>query len=91
MKKRIEAIIKGSVQGVGFRYYCHEEAKNLGLTGFAANLPCGKEVRIIAEGDEESLDKLALWLRHGPQGARVEAVEISENAYLGEFSDFKLL
>lgn len=90
MKKRIEAIISGSVQGVGFRYYCRLEAERLGLTGYASNLPSGREVRVFAEGDEESLNMLSEWLRHGPPGAKVETAEVSVKDYVGEFSDFKL-
>ena len=51
MKKRLEAIVYGYVQGVYFRYYTKREAENLGLTGWVANRSDGA-VQVVAEGDK---------------------------------------
>lgn len=91
MNKRIEAIIRGSVQNVNFRHYCRIEALRLGLLGFVRNLPGGTEVEVVAEGEENKLVKLADWLRHGPAEAEVEEVIITSKDYTGQFSDFEVL
>jgi hypothetical protein len=48
-KQRVEATVYGRVQGVSFRYYTQQKARQLGLTGWVANHPDGS-VRLVAEG-----------------------------------------
>lgn len=67
-------IIHGRVQGVFFRASTAEQARPLGLNGSAVNLPDGS-VRVVAEGTAQALDQLEAWLQHGPDRARVDAVE----------------
>ena len=67
--------VKGRVQGVWYRGSCAEQARALGISGWARNLRDGR-VEIVAEGDPEALDKFAEWCRHGPPAARVTAVEV---------------
>jgi acylphosphatase len=67
--------VRGRVQGVWYRGSCAEQARALGIAGWARNLPDGR-VEIVAEGDPEALDKLVEWCRHGPPAARVTAVEV---------------
>ncbi|UOR04032.1 acylphosphatase [Hymenobacter aerilatus] len=66
--------IHGHVQGVFFRQSAKQEARLLGLTGYARNNE-DSTVTIEAEGPAEALDKLAAWCQHGPSTARVERVE----------------
>ena len=66
--------VSGKVQGVGFRAATRSQALRLGLQGSAQNLRDGR-VEVLACGDEASLSQLADWLRHGPTGARVDALE----------------
>lgn len=66
--------ISGRVQGVFFRDSTRAQARKLGLTGHAINLPDGR-VEVLACGDEPALDELERWLHDGPDHARVEAVE----------------
>jgi acylphosphatase len=61
------------VQGVGFRYSTVREARRLGLSGYVRNLPDGS-VEVVAEGEEQVLERLAAWLRRGPPGAHVRQV-----------------
>ncbi len=70
--KRLEARVFGWVQGVGFRAYTKWRAKDLGLSGYAKNLPDGS-VEVVAEGPEEDLRKLVEHLWVGP--GRVDNVE----------------
>ena len=67
-------IISGRVQGVGFRYFAEEAAAREGLHGWVRNLPDGR-VEIAAEGDADALERFERRVRHGPPGARVDAVE----------------
>lgn len=66
--------IRGRVQGVGFRYWTQQEAQRLGLNGWVCNRP-DSSVEASATGREELLDEFERWLRHGPQGARVDQLE----------------
>ncbi|GIX34067.1 MAG: acylphosphatase [Lysobacterales bacterium] len=72
MRRRF--IVRGRVQGVFFRAATVEQARALGLEGYARNLPDGT-VEVEAEGTETALESLLRWLWRGPPLARVEAVE----------------
>ncbi len=66
--------VSGHVQGVSFRAGTHAQALRLGIRGHARNLRDGR-VEVVAEGDAAALDALEQWLRHGPTGARVDALD----------------
>jgi acylphosphatase len=70
----IQFIIRGRVQGVGFRFFVLRAARAAGLVGWVRNLPDGS-VEALASGDAEALARLREALRRGPPAARVEAVE----------------
>ncbi len=72
-------LIRGQVQGVGFRVHTRHEALRLGLTGYAKNLSDGR-VEVLAVGESAVLAALERWLRIGPPAARVEEVSRSEVA-----------
>ena len=72
---RVRAVVRGRVQGVGFRYSTRVEAARLGLAGFARNEADGT-VHVEAEGAADSVNALVEWLGHGPAGARVEGVAV---------------
>ena len=65
--------IRGRVQGVGFRWYVMEIARELGLSGWVRNRPDGI-VELAASGDTAALAKLEAAVAAGPGGARVEEV-----------------
>jgi acylphosphatase len=67
-------IVRGDVQGVGFRWFVWREAERLGVGGFARNRPDGT-VEVVSQGSEAALDALELALRRGPPMARVANVE----------------
>ena len=66
-------LIRGRVQGVGFRWFVHREAEDLGLRGWVRNTESG-EVECVAAGDPEDLAELRAALRKGSRGSRVDAV-----------------
>ena len=81
-------LISGKVQGVFYRASTVEKATELGLKGFAQNLPEGK-VLVEAEGDEVALQKLVDWCKKGPPRAVVSHVEILEGE-MKNFSNFSV-
>lgn len=84
---RVHLIIKGRVQGVGYRMYTVETATELGLTGWVKNMPDGG-VEVTAEGDKTALDKLVEWCKQGPPMAKVKSVHDEWEKFAGEFDDF---
>ena len=87
--RRIHFIITGRVQGVGFRYFCQEQAVRLGLTGYARNIEDGC-VEIEAQGDDGTLEEFAMAVSKGPRSARVANVEREEREVVSEESSFKI-
>lgn len=68
----IAAYAYGVVQGVGFRYSVQQQAKELGLTGYARNLDDGS-VEVVVCGAPEQVDQLTIWLKNGgPRNAKIE-------------------
>lgn len=67
-------IVKGRVQGVGFRWYVSREASALGLRGWVRNTVEG-EVEVLAAGDESQLEKFHAALQRGSRGSRVDKIE----------------
>jgi acylphosphatase len=66
-------LIRGRVQGVGFRWFVHREAAELQLHGWVRNTDAG-DVEVVASGDPASLAELRTALHQGSRGSRVDAV-----------------
>ena len=82
-------LVKGRVQGVGFRWFVHREAAELGLRGWVRNTDTG-HVELVASGDEGQLADLKQALKKGSRGSRVDSVveedlDESEDTALGPF------
>ena len=71
--KRVRAVVRGDVQGVGFRAATAHEARRAGVAGWVRNLRDGS-VEVEAEGPPRRSIELIKWLRRGPSLARVTAV-----------------
>jgi acylphosphatase len=65
--------VSGRVQGVFFRASTREQARALGVSGYARNLPDGR-VEVLACGPDAGVKQLCDWLAQGPPAARVSAV-----------------
>lgn len=74
-KKGIHCFVSGRVQGVWFRASTQKKAQELGLTGWAKNLPDGR-VEVCAFGTPEKLKNLHAWLHCGPELAKVTEVTL---------------
>ncbi len=90
-RARLTAFVRGSVQGVGFRWWTRARALELGLDGHAANLPDGR-VQVVAEGDRGACIRLLELLAEQPSGAgrpgRVAGVTDQWSAPRGTTSGF---
>lgn len=72
----------GRVQGVGFRFFTLQEAKQIGVTGYVKNREDGS-VAVVAQGSEAQIQQLRLWLSKGPRTSQVERV-IEQNYQTNE-------
>ncbi|MCS7172459.1 MAG: acylphosphatase [Armatimonadetes bacterium] len=80
---RAHAILRGRVQGVGFRFFAVDWAERLGVCGYARNLPDGA-LEVVAEGDPEAVRSFLEAMRRGPRAARVEDMQVRWEAPRGE-------
>jgi len=83
----LKAVVHGYVQGVFFRAFVSQRAIELGLSGYARNLPTGA-VEVVAEGERKQLERLISHLKAGPPSARVERVVTNWSEYTGNYADF---
>ena len=86
-EERLEATVRGRVQGVGYRYFVLRLASDIGLTGWVANEPDGS-VRAVAEGPRPALERLLDGLREGPPGASVDGVTTNWLPATGDLRGF---
>ena len=70
------AVVRGQVQGVGFRYFARQRAEAHGVSGFVRNLPDGS-VELHAEGAPGALDAFESDLRRGPSFGRVDEAVVT--------------
>ena len=89
MTRRVKILVSGRVQGVYFRMFTQNKAKQFGVKGHARNLPDGR-VEIIAEADHSSIDNFIKWCHKGPVTARVDHVEITELESDGILTSFEI-
>lgn len=82
-------VIRGRVQGVGFRFFAEDAAEWEGVRGFVRNLPDGR-VEAVAEGDAEAVARFEMALRRGPRGARVDDVEVETLPPGGRYHGFTI-
>jgi acylphosphatase len=75
--KRIGAVVRGRVQGVGFRYFTRDRARAHGLTGWVRNMPDGN-VEFEAQGVSRDVDVFVAEIRKGPGLSHVEDITINE-------------
>ena len=80
--RRVNVIVGGNVQGVGYRFTAAQEAECLGVSGCVRNLHDGR-VEAEIEGEEEQVDALLAWMARGPQFAEVTSSRLSERTPKG--------
>ncbi|HMB83667.1 MAG TPA: acylphosphatase [Terriglobales bacterium] len=82
-------LVRGRVQGVGFRWFVEREANILGIAGWVCNNPDGN-VEVLAMGTREQLAGLRSRLQEGPRAARVDDVEESESEPIAGLNSFQV-
>ena len=82
-------IVRGRVQGVGFRWFVEREARTLGIAGWVRNRMDGT-VEVLAMGTREQLSQLHSHLRQGPRAARVDEVDVSEAQPVEGLNTFRI-
>ena len=85
----LRALVRGRVQGVGFRVFVQRRGRELGLRGIARNLSDGRTVEVRAEGARPGFEALLASLRIGPPAAHVEEVEVSWSEATGGYEGFR--
>jgi acylphosphatase len=84
---RVHAVVRGVVQGVGFRFFVVHVARRYDLTGWVRNLGDGS-VEVTAEGERGMLNDFVGELKVGPAASRVTDVITTPGSYTGEFDRF---
>ena len=84
---RLDARVRGRVQGVGFRYFVVRHAMDLELDGWVANERDGS-VHAVAEGPRQVLDRFLAALETGPAAASIERVDTTWSAATGTLGSF---
>jgi len=79
-------VVRGRVQGVGFRYATVRAAERIGVTGWVRNRADGS-VEAVVQGTAEAVETIVAWARRGPQAAIVESLDVFEAE--GEFVSFE--
>lgn len=87
--RRLEAIVYGLVQGVGFRWHAREWARRLSLRGYVRNR-YDRTVEVVAEGPELALREFLSFLEAGPSAAIVERVDAQWLPSSGRFHGFEV-
>ena len=82
-------IVRGRVQGVGFRWFVEREAHVLGISGWVRNNSAGS-VEVLGQGSRDQLLGLRLRLRQGPRAARVDDVEEFESKPVPGLTAFRI-
>lgn len=88
-KKKARVIVRGQVQGVGYRYFALKTAQKTGISGCVKNMQDGS-VELMAEGENGKIEEFIQTLRHKHPWAKIEALEVEWQAYDGEFERFEI-
>lgn len=82
-------IAGGKVQGVNFRAYTRDRAREAGVEGWVANLSDGR-VEAVFEGSRAAVQRLISWCYSGPSNAEVERVEVQWETATGTEGTFSI-
>ena len=88
--ERLTVTVIGRVQGVGYRWWAMNVARQLGLVGWVRNLDDEQSVELVAEGPPAALEVFEAQLASGPGSAHVERVEASRGPAGGGLERFEV-
>lgn len=84
-------VVRGRVQGVGFRFFVRDTANALGLRGTVRNLPGGRAVEAVVQGDPARIEQFTAAMERGPSGAVVESLESVPERLDPAFPSFSII
>ncbi|WP_024615084.1 acylphosphatase [Clostridium sp. Ade.TY] len=87
---RIKALVTGTVQGVGFRFFTQYQASLFNITGFVKNLSDG-DVYLEAQGEKNNIKKFIEKLKKGNGFCKVKSISINELEPINSDKKFKVL
>lgn len=87
---RAHVFIEGRVQGIFYRVWTQQQAKSLGLSGWARNLADGR-VEAIFEGPKARVEEMVKKCHKGPGSAGVENVNVNWEKVTGKFDGFEII
>lgn len=90
MKKRVQLIIFGEVQGVSFRFLAKRQALINNLSGTVKNKK-DRTVEIIAEGEEDDIKNMIEWCNKGPEFSHVEKIDLKWDKFKGSYKSFEII
>ncbi len=82
-------VVRGRVQGVGFRFFVLKTAEQLGITGYVRNLRDGT-VEIVAEGTPIDVRAMAMDILAGPRHGRVDDIDKADIPVTGQYTSFEI-
>lgn len=82
-------IVKGIVQGVGYRYFCYKKASEYGINGYAKNLFNG-DVELEVEGEKNMINEFIKELKIGPSRSKVTAMDVDFYEYQKKYNEFRM-
>ncbi|WP_420111680.1 acylphosphatase [Pseudactinotalea sp.] len=85
--RRVHLVVRGKVQGVGYRYSMQRRAADLGVVGWVRNRRDGS-VEAEIEGTDQQVEAILAWAEQGPPMAHVDAVTVTEVDPTGESGGF---
>ncbi|HVO33567.1 MAG TPA: acylphosphatase [Elusimicrobiota bacterium] len=88
-EKAAHVVIVGRVQGVGYRYFAVDAAREAGVRGWVRNCPNG-DVECDVEGEAQRIDQWIGRLRQGPPLARVQSVHVEWRPSTRQYADFTI-
>ncbi|HWL77896.1 acylphosphatase [Microbacterium sp.] len=80
--KRVHVVVRGEVQGVGYRYTMRMVARDAGVSGWVRNRRDGS-VEAEIEGTPEQVDEVVAWMAEGPPGSHVREASVTDAAPTG--------
>lgn len=80
---RRKLVVRGAVQGVGYRFACRREAERIGVAGHVRNCPDGT-VEVAVEGPQDDVEEMVAWCQRGPGSAHVTGVDESTEPPRGD-------
>lgn len=85
----LKITVKGMVQGVGYRYFCHRKADEFNIIGYAKNLYNG-DVELEIEAEKGLAEDFIKHLKIGPAYSRVTEIEVKEIPYTNKYRTFSV-